>query len=366
MSDCTGRGPCQQTIWAAVEVSGRLSRIPSSRSPSGNQSPTTGSFVPHQLDRFFEFGCLYDLSVEVSPTPGSTVIQVIQEQAFPTTIYAGSSVLLLVHIQVDAETRKRPGRSGHVRQQSDELMEDLELQLGSSVAGYMQVRVSYSHSAFPEHATPEADTGGVLSLRSRLETTATASLRRRDVLSASSIKGLILEQGSRPLASKTLHGTIGGDGQSAGAEATTARSPQAHAPPGRASLQTDDGAAKAATMGAALGRRVQPGHSPQQAWASQSLRSGRGSDGPRTQAEVPTGGDGAEAGPGTTNAGSEASPMHERARPRVETHRGRAARRAPAGPGRAGGGSRRGRQEKSDAAAPAKEATGFWNWGLWF
>lgn len=35
-------------------------------------------------DRFFEFGCLYDLGVEVLPTAESTIVQVVQEQAFPT------------------------------------------------------------------------------------------------------------------------------------------------------------------------------------------------------------------------------------------------------------------------------------------
>ncbi|PFH60948.1 hypothetical protein XA68_18523 [Ophiocordyceps unilateralis] len=145
-SEAAGDG----SIWAAVEVSGRA-------------------------DRFFEYGCLYDLSVAIEPTPGSTIVRVIQEQAFPTTIYAGSSVLLVVHVQTKARKAKR---RNHVREKSDELMEDLELQLGSgSGSGFMNVRVSYSHSAFPEHKANVA--GGVLGLRSRMETTAGATLSRR-------------------------------------------------------------------------------------------------------------------------------------------------------------------------------------------
>lgn len=61
-------------------------------------------------------------------------------------------------------------------------MEELELHLGSSLAGQLQVRVSYSHSAFPEYTRRERVTG-VSGLRSRLETTATVSLRRHDALS---------------------------------------------------------------------------------------------------------------------------------------------------------------------------------------
>lgn len=52
VSQCTGQEAGRQTVWATVEVSGRLSRIPSSRSPSGSSQETSvsrGSFVDHQL-----------------------------------------------------------------------------------------------------------------------------------------------------------------------------------------------------------------------------------------------------------------------------------------------------------------------------
>ncbi|RDA90864.1 hypothetical protein CP533_3227 [Ophiocordyceps camponoti-saundersi (nom. inval.)] len=163
-SEAVGEG--RSSIWAAVEVSGRLSSIPSSRS-SSNHSTNRASFIAHPLDRFFEYGCLYDLTVDIDPTPGWTIVQIIQEQAFPTTIYAGSSVLLIVHLQRNTQRRRQ-----HIRQNSDDLMEDLELQLGTSV--FMNVRVRYSHSAFPEHHRAE----GVLGMRSRMETTAGASLSR--------------------------------------------------------------------------------------------------------------------------------------------------------------------------------------------
>ncbi|PHH71205.1 hypothetical protein CDD82_6679 [Ophiocordyceps australis] len=177
----------RQTVWAAIEVTGRLSSITSSRSSSESSAALasmTGSFVEHQLDRFFEFGCLYDLTVQVLPTAGTRVVAIMQEQAFPTTIYAGSSVFLLAHLEIDLDTHRRRSGTKHVRQKSDELIEDLELELGSSVAGYMRVHVSYSHSAFPEYSGSGAHTvGGVFALRSRLETAATATLKSRRPLS---------------------------------------------------------------------------------------------------------------------------------------------------------------------------------------
>ncbi|RCI09566.1 hypothetical protein L249_4049 [Ophiocordyceps polyrhachis-furcata BCC 54312] len=205
-SEAVGEGRSCSSIWAAVEVSGRLSSIPSSRS-SSNHSSNRASFIAHPLgesllasssvpsnqrrpprlrsrDRFFEYGCLYDLTVDIEPTPGWTMVQTIQEQAFPTkkranikvsTIYAGSSLLLVVHVQRKTQGRRRrqQQQQQHARQNSDDLMEDLELQLGTSV--FMNVRVRYSHSAFPEHHNKAE---GVLGMRSRMETTAAASLSR--------------------------------------------------------------------------------------------------------------------------------------------------------------------------------------------
>ena len=99
-----------------------------------------------------------------------------------STIYAGSSVLLLAKVQLGFNNSPSPRRTVHIRQKSDELIEDLEIQLGSSQVAYMQIRVSYAHSAFPESS--QTDTmAGVSSVSSRIETKATASLKRHNTLS---------------------------------------------------------------------------------------------------------------------------------------------------------------------------------------
>lgn len=61
-------------------------------------------------------------------------------------------------------------------------MEDLEFQLGHSRVSYMQIRVSYSHSAFPDDCRSEVITG-VSGIRSRMETLATATLKRHSAVS---------------------------------------------------------------------------------------------------------------------------------------------------------------------------------------
>lgn len=104
------------------------------------------------------------------------------DECITSTIYAGSSILLLIEVEVHESEGWQPCRSHHVRQKSDELIEDLEIQLGTSQISYMQIKATYSHSAFPQyHFRPEMT--GVTSLQSRMETLATASLKRHNTLS---------------------------------------------------------------------------------------------------------------------------------------------------------------------------------------
>jgi len=70
-----------------------------------------------------------------------------------------------------------------MKQSSDELIEDLEQELGT-VAGvaseYMHIRISYSHSAFPE-SRPSCNKN--IAVVTRLETIVTASIPRQDAKS---------------------------------------------------------------------------------------------------------------------------------------------------------------------------------------
>lgn len=82
------------------------------------------------------------------------------------------------------------------RQRSDELIDDLEAELGNSQVSYMTIDVSYRHSAFPEYSGPEV-LAGVSYLQSQMKTVATASLKQNNFLScwsprpASNMNGLI-------------------------------------------------------------------------------------------------------------------------------------------------------------------------------
>ncbi|KAI5463337.1 hypothetical protein BGZ63DRAFT_381172 [Mariannaea sp. PMI_226] len=75
---------------------------------------------------------------------------------------------------------------GHARQTSEDLIEDLEAELGDCDVGYAHVRLSYCHTAFPSTMDPEALTeksSSVSSVQSRVDTVATASVKIHNSLS---------------------------------------------------------------------------------------------------------------------------------------------------------------------------------------
>ncbi|KAH8735877.1 hypothetical protein BGZ61DRAFT_472260 [Ilyonectria robusta] len=178
----------QHTWWAAIEVTGRLSPIPSGdvnlRADERSES-CMEPHVHHQRAEIFEFGSLYDLTIEVLPTGNSSILQVLREQTFPCTICLGSSILVLAQIHIDLKTTplNRKSWSGHVRQNSADLMEDLAAELGDARVGYSHIRVSYRHSAFPTYRDATSVGGGVSSVQSRVDTVATASVSVHNSLS---------------------------------------------------------------------------------------------------------------------------------------------------------------------------------------
>lgn len=99
------------------------------------------------------------------------------------TLNAGSSVLLLTQTQVDVKLGIRNGKQGNPRQQSDDLIEDLEAELGNSYVGYIEVRLSYRHSAFPTSRGIDIQAEGMLSIQSKVETVAMASVKLHNTMS---------------------------------------------------------------------------------------------------------------------------------------------------------------------------------------
>ncbi|PKS09031.1 hypothetical protein jhhlp_003644 [Lomentospora prolificans] len=177
-------GDGETSIWVAVEVAASLRR-PDGVDPMGKRTARDGSGVQlemmHSALSPVSYGCLYDLFIEVLPVGGTTVLDVIQDERLPIALNLNTAVLLLIHLRLPPfppHTRSRSNASTSLPPTSDFLFRDLEAQLGTSAREYLRLRVSYCHSAFAP-SSPRPD----LSTSTRLETVASASIRRRDLRS---------------------------------------------------------------------------------------------------------------------------------------------------------------------------------------
>ncbi|KAK3688508.1 hypothetical protein B0T22DRAFT_512051 [Podospora appendiculata] len=206
------------TLWAAVQLSTQICRSDAPAPPAldyawatgGSQGGCGGS---SQTD-VFQYGCLYDVSVEVLPTSSSVVIEVLDDGACAnSTLYPGSRLLVVAHIRLlsGASSSSPPATAaaaaaaaprGHARQSSDDLIEDLEYQLGSTATEYLQVRMTYRHSVFPQRGDDASRPGtasssssllasrrrpttddGVSSIQTAMVTICRAAIKRHNALS---------------------------------------------------------------------------------------------------------------------------------------------------------------------------------------
>lgn len=145
-------------------------------------------------------GSLYDIKVDVEATAHSSVLEVIENYSAPSTLALGSRLLVLANVDLRLPNYSR--LMGHVRSQSDELMEDLEHQLGSAACDYLNVNLIYRHTAFspgPNDDDPSdndgnvaagggggggsSNTTGVTGAQTKIRTTFTASITRHNAAS---------------------------------------------------------------------------------------------------------------------------------------------------------------------------------------
>lgn len=93
---------------------------------------------------------------------------------------AGHGALVLANVELDVASS--PKLRGHIRSQSDELMDDLEHQLGSMQCEYMKVNLIYRHSAF-SFVSVTGDNNNIIKPQTKIWTTFTASLTQHNVTS---------------------------------------------------------------------------------------------------------------------------------------------------------------------------------------
>ncbi|KAK4193692.1 hypothetical protein QBC35DRAFT_421860 [Podospora australis] len=179
------------TLWAAVQISTQISRANAPDQAHHDVNCGWASDHNHEPSSsdLFRYGCLYDVSVDIMPTVKSTILEVVDDKACAiSTLYPGSRLLVVVHVRLSPAASPRQRRNP--QQSSDDLMEDLEHHLGSTMTEYLQVRLNYRHSGFPQQQKPRATANGktsmhegITSVQTTIQTTATAVIKRHNASS---------------------------------------------------------------------------------------------------------------------------------------------------------------------------------------
>ncbi|KAI1409665.1 hypothetical protein F5Y13DRAFT_203317 [Hypoxylon sp. FL1857] len=166
----------QSSIWAAIEISGQLSHPRVSDSSYSSAHPSAAHpFLPtHHCDANLSgYGYLYDVRVDILPTAEGSVIDLIGDATI-RTISPGSSLLILAHIRLGPSNAQKHRAS---RRDPDNLIADLELQLGNVQTEYVHIRINYCHSGFPVFRNTFTE-DGISASQTRLETTTTGIIKR--------------------------------------------------------------------------------------------------------------------------------------------------------------------------------------------
>lgn len=127
------------------------------------------------------YGCLCDIKIDIEPTADSAVLEVIENYSAPTSLSPGSAILVLANIELNLANCSRI--RGHVRSNSDDLIEDLEEQLGSAQCEYMTVSLVYQHSAFAPGTGSHSGSSGVTRAQTSIRTAYTAAVSRHNAAS---------------------------------------------------------------------------------------------------------------------------------------------------------------------------------------
>lgn len=120
------------------------------------------------------------MEIELCPGRECQVADVIGSLDPIPTIKAYETHLALAKVLLG-----RVASSRHVREASSaDLIEQLETDLGDNTSPYLTVRVTYQHSGFPNHKSISMNTKGLNSHFTRLQTEATAVIKRHNSQSA--------------------------------------------------------------------------------------------------------------------------------------------------------------------------------------
>jgi hypothetical protein len=119
------------------------------------------------------------MKIELQPGRDCRVLEIVGNLHESKIIRASEAQFVLAKIRVPRVTSSAQARESI----SDDLMAELENDLGRTLTLYLTVRLTYKHSAFPNHKKPAGSDGMVFHL-TRLNTEAAAIIKRHNPQSA--------------------------------------------------------------------------------------------------------------------------------------------------------------------------------------
>lgn len=127
---------------------------------------------------FPSYGRLHNMRIELMPGPGCRVLDLVGDLHSATAMQAGETRLITAKLGFDKSEPSPPMRTTT----SDNLMAELENDLGHTLTTYLYARLTYRHSGFPPLNNKLSE--GLNSHVTNLTTQATAAIKRHNPQSA--------------------------------------------------------------------------------------------------------------------------------------------------------------------------------------
>lgn len=141
----------------------------------------------------WRYGYLHSMRIDLLPARNCFITDLVGDLHDANPIRAGETRLILARISLS----KSMSHSRIRESSSDELIADLESDLGNTLAPYLDVRVTYKHSGFLDYEYPFLTSDGMTSHTTQLQTDAKAIIRL--------VKSIIVEVPRYHLIASPLH-----------------------------------------------------------------------------------------------------------------------------------------------------------------
>ncbi|KAI1342312.1 hypothetical protein F5Y15DRAFT_299246 [Xylariaceae sp. FL0016] len=179
-------GSGSSSVWVAIEIFGELSRPGISEQANGIV-PASIKDGMNMLARqgdvdLLRYGYLYNIGVHISGAGQGQIVGVIDDDTY-NTMCPGSSILVLAKVLLPDCQQPHQPITINPETETDSLIANLEYELGTSRAKYLEVRVCYCHSGFPSSSC-SGEPDGVSRSKTRLETTVVGVIKRLNSTSA--------------------------------------------------------------------------------------------------------------------------------------------------------------------------------------